>query len=215
MTKTKSIISLLLLLNLAGCGSSTKSGLVAAGQTARSCITETASKPQFNSLKLHTNIEHPELINAEMLSDKNYATTEESVAMKELHDEYEPCKIKFIASYTDIAPDLQLVFIKTELKTIQNRNNLINKKITWGKYNQNVVQNIGDFLRDSKPILQRIEAKIILEERQAAIARQQAIHAMSILANTAITLNAISEANRPIYTTCTSGGYGNYNCISR
>ena len=77
------------------------------------------------------------------------------------------------------------------------------------------MNNLSVVIREMAPSLQRIQNRVNLEERQAAVARQQAMHALGLLAGTALELHAIAEANRPVMTTCTNGGLGTVNCVSR
>ena len=211
----RTVIALILPVLLASCGSRTENLVAGAGQDARSCVTSIAGNSKYGILKNHTNIEHPEFITADMTLDKNFATTEEALAFKSLTDEFLPCKIKFFETLSATAPDLQLILIKAEIRGKNNISGLVNKKISWGLFNKNVVNNTARFLDESRPALQRLQARINIEQRQAAIARQQALQALAILADTALTLNAISEANRPILTTCSRGGLGTVNCVSR
>ena len=199
----------------AGCGSKTGGLIAEVGQDARSCVSSIASKPEYSILKSSTNIEKPQFINADMISNRNFATKEEAIAFKNLHDEVGPCKRRIFEGAVALAPDLQLILIKSEIKGTQNVSNLINRKITWGQFNQNVVQFIGNLNVETRPIMQRLQARVNLEERQAAIARQQALQALGILADTALTLHAISEANRPVITNCTDNRLGTINCVSR
>ena len=202
-------------LSLASCGSKTQSLVDAARNDARSCLTRILSETDYSILKQHTNIEHPELINSEMFKDSALASVDEMIAFKKLKDQIEPCKLKMIASYSAFAPDLQIAFINVEIKSKRYSVELLNRKITWGKYNERLVENLGTFVKDATPALLRIRDNIALEERQAAIARQQAIQGLSILAGIALDLHAIAEANRPVYTTCQSNGAGGANCVSR
>lgn len=200
---------------ITACGSQTKSLIVSVGNEAKSCVSAVASKPEYASIRSHTNIEHPHLINAEMVSDKSYPTPEEAIAVKNLADEYFPCKKKLFDTMITTAPDLQIPLIKVEIAARKNINQLINRKITWGQFNTNSVNYNTTVMKEAAPALQRLQRNIALEEHQAAMQRQQAIALLAVLANTALELHAIAEANRPVYTSCVRGIGGNYNCVSR
>ena len=200
---------------VSACGSPTQRIIVSAANDTRSCVSAIASKAEYSSLRAHTNIERPELINAEMVMDKSFVTPDEARALKNLVDEYFPCKKKLFETMITSAPDLQIPLIRVEIAARANVNKLINKKITWGQFNTATVNYNANLIKEISPALQRIQQNINLEERQAAIQRQQAIALLGVLADTAVSLHAIAEANRPVYTSCVRGIGGNYNCVSR
>lgn len=209
------VVSALSSAMLAGCGSATLRQVSSVTNEARSCVSNVANRPQYAGIRSHTNIENPQNITAEMTLDPSYITPEDAVAMKSLMDEYFPCKKKAFEVMTTTAPDLQIPLIKVEIASRKNVNQLVNRKITWGQFNKNTIGYNSVVLKEAAPALQRIQKQINLEERQAAIQRQQAIALLAVLADTAITLNAIAEANRPVHTSCVRGVAGNYSCITR
>lgn len=207
--------SFTLVVIVAACGSPTQRIITGVASETKSCVNAVSSKPEYASLRTHTNIDRPELINAEMVMDKNYATPDEAVALKSLIEEYFPCKNKMFEAMITTAPDLQIPLIRIEIAARNNVNQLINKKITWGQFNTNTVNYNANLIKEAAPALQRIQRSINLEERQATMQRQQAIALLAVLADTAINLHGIAEANRPVHTSCVRGIGGNYNCISR
>ncbi len=213
--RTKYLIPLSLAALVTGCGSPTLRTISGAANETKSCVNAVASKPEFASLRIRTNIERPEFINAQMVIDKSFVTPDEAIALKSLVDEYFPCKKKLFEELIATAPDLQIPLIRTEIAARKNVNQLISKKITWGQFNAATVNYNAKLMKEAAPALLRIQRSINLEERQAAIQRQQAIALLAILANTAINLHAIAEANRPVLTSCVRAAGGNYNCVSQ
>ena len=55
-----------------------------------------------------------------------------------------------------IEPDFQLVLINAEIKSKQNANLLLNRKINWGQFNKKGLENVSRITKDLEPILYRI-----------------------------------------------------------
>ena len=131
-------------------------------QQAKLCLTKTANSGKYDALKLHTNLDDPKLINGAMATDERYATREEAVLIKQRHEELEPCKRKLFDGLASIYPDLQLVLINIEIEGKRNTKSLIERKITWGQFNQNLLKLAKQSQTDIQPVIQRIQDKIAL-----------------------------------------------------
>ena len=129
-----------------------------------------------------------------MANDKRYATREEIALIKQRHEELEPCKRKVFEGVVSIFPDLQLLLINTEIEGEKNtKKPLIERKITWGQYNQNILKSVEALRTEFQPIIQRIKNNVALEKQQQIAARQQVLDALSTLADIVLDIKFHTE----------------------
>lgn len=187
---------------LAGCATPSTSQV---GEAYNKCIAQVSVTPEFASLVAHGVFNDPSQLTLAQLGDTSYMTYAESVAADDAQKAVQPCRQSALAGLQNQAPALANLFALEYEVDDNNALALIQRRQTWGQYDEN---------RQHIAYLASIDANNIRNQMQVQQAQEDEAHAANwaaisnaLRANSERTQNSVS---------CTSDGmmpgFVNTNC---
>ena len=214
--------------------------LIASFQSGQSCIKRAADGTRYAALKAHTSLISPLLIDGVMISDEQYITPTELEQLKAWRADLSVCKRQIFEGFVSEMPDLQLAMINQEVKSVERVRDLASGKMSWGQYNSDLIRAIPEMRADTNrllmPLAQAAQAEQVAQARNQpgsppSVARsvpseretgsrsalpetvRQIGSGLLALAKLAVEIDAISAANRPVFTSCSRLG-PTTNCVT-
>jgi hypothetical protein len=118
-----------------------KTKLQAIASQLRACVTTIRTKPQYAVLASHFSDVTSGAFSISQLTDKSLATSAEAQAMAAYSDEANSsCSDQFRASAKAVVPALGPIFERSKAAADSKTILLVDRKITWGEYAQDVKQ---------------------------------------------------------------------------
>lgn len=111
-----------------------------ANSTATKCLEENYDKPAYDALRVHLRAVSQPSPTTDQLNDTSYPTPSESALLKSYFDANAICINDRITKINAVAPTIAAVDEKGYRDTDKIRAQLINRNITWGKYNQQLLK---------------------------------------------------------------------------
>jgi hypothetical protein len=177
---------------------------------AKDCAEAIHNLTEYAPLRSHIP-SSPQSATLEQLSDKSFATPEQSRAIFATHPRLQECRKTFVTGVAQSEPTLVPIFLAAYSKADDAAIALAQRKITWGDY----VRGLRDRGAETQAAIQTEDRRVVSglkEEHESEMARRQ--RAADSIAAWAQTQQLINAANRPVITNCNRFG-SMVNCVTQ
>ena len=182
----------------------------AAAAEAQACVLRIADTPAYRLVDSRAPIAtKPSL---QQLADTSQASPEEVKAFFEVRNHTDGCRDQLVKSMTGVnaafIPALSALYVRSD----RNAVDLVQRRISWGAYNQRRMESAAEYERDITAIGASLN-RDLAQSHDAELQRRQA--AANALQQLAYQQQVLSALNRPTITTTSCGAFGNtLNCTS-
>jgi hypothetical protein len=182
------------------------------------CMAAVKNNPIYEPLARRTPFDGRDNATLRQLADTDKANEEEIELIIAANNESTPCRQYVVEGFMKILPSLVTIFVESYHQLEIAMVDLIQRKITWGEYNQRRTVLRDDMNAKGRVEVARLERDFATSHYNELAQRQAALNALAQWADrqTALMQNQqiINRLNRPVITTCSGSAYY-VNCTSR
>jgi hypothetical protein len=150
-----------------------------AGSEEISCIQSVYDKPEYTSIVQHLPAPGQESEpTMAQLADNSLPTKKQRKLLISLHDEIVPCNKEALNRLVSIMPGFATIAADTMIAVNKLTLKLVERKITWGKYNQKGVELRVEMRERARPIIQQMNDQLVAEHEDELAQRQQFAQAL-------------------------------------